>query len=171
MNPTKTLVSVPLALLLSACALADPQGPEPAPETSLAREQQPRAPVPAPTTPAEALPPAPVALTPAVIVEEYRHRLQEEIQKWNDGMCVNATGSLDCTTATLALKRLSEAAALELENARPWPSEQEELADRTLSRLTAVARLTKDGQASTSMLDSELKFLDQTLQSWSAFSG
>jgi hypothetical protein len=170
MNPTKTLVSVTLALLLSGCAQADPQGPVPAPETSLGLERQQRVPVPAPTTPAEALPPAPIALTPAVIVEEYRHRLQEEIQKWNDSMCVKAR-SLDCTTATFGLKRLSEAAALELENARPWPSEQEELADRTLSRLKAVSMLTEDGQASMSMLDSELILLDQTLQSWSAFSG
>ncbi|KRE52415.1 hypothetical protein ASG92_25565 [Arthrobacter sp. Soil736] len=86
-------------------------------------------------------------------------------------MCVNATGSLDCTAATLGLQRLSEAAALELENARPWPSGQEELADRTVSRLKAVSMLTKDEQASMSMLHSELTFLDQTLQSWSAFSG
>jgi len=172
MNPTKAVVAVTLALLLSGCAQAASSGPVPPLDTAPISQS----PVPAPTTPAGTATATPKALTPealppAVIVEEYRHRLQEEIQNWTDGMCVDAPGSLDCTAATLGLNRHSGAAALALENARPWPSDQAELADRTLARLKAVSRLTKDETASMSMLDPELLSLDRTLQSWSAFSG
>jgi hypothetical protein len=104
-------------------------------------------------------------------VEEHRHRLQERIKEWNDNKCLNRTGSPECTSATRELKRLSAAAAMELESARPWSVEQEELAQRTLSRLKAVSMLTQDETASMAMLHSELLFLDQALGSWSAFSG
>lgn len=181
MSPTKSLATVTLALLLSGCTQpAPPQtsapAPQaPAPQTSWFLELQTMTPAPAPPRLSTTLPvapvPAPKALPPAVIVEEYRHRLRERIKEWNDNMCLNRTGSLECTAATLGLKRLSAAAAMELESARPWPVEQEELAQRTLSRLKAVSVLTQDETASTSMLHSELLFLNQELESWSAFSG
>lgn len=181
MSPTKSLATVTLALLLSGCTQpAPPQtsapAPQaPAPQTSWFLELQTMTPAPAPPRLSTTLPvapvPAPKALPPAVIVEEYRHRLRERIKEWKDNMCLNRTGRLECTAATLGLKRLSAAAAMELESARPWPAEQEELAQRTLSRLKAVSVLTQDETASTSMMHSELLFLNQELESWSAFSG
>lgn len=138
-------------------------------------ELQTMTPAPAPPRLSSALPvapvPAPKALPPAVIVEEHRHRLQEGIKEWNGNMCRNRTGSVECTAVTLGLKRLSAAAAMELESARPWPVKQEELAQRTLSRLKAVSMFTQDETASMARLQSELLYLDQALQSWSAFSG
>jgi hypothetical protein len=181
MSPTKSLATVAFALILSGCTqpvppqTSAPAPQAPAPQTSMYLELQTMTPAPAPPRLSTTLPfapvPAPKALPPAVIVEEHRHRLREGIKEWNDNMCLNRTGSLECTAATLKLKRLSTAAAMDLENARPWPVEQEELAQRTLSRLKAVSMLTQNETASTSMLHSELLFLDQALQSWSAFSG
>lgn len=163
MKPTMAFGALTLALLLSGCAQQSPAVPLPAPGTDLVI-------TPSPGTASSTSTPTTKALPPAVILEEYRTKLQMEIRNWKDAACGNASPSPICAEAMLGVQRLSEAAAMELEAARPWPTEQAELAGKTVSRLNAVFLLAKDG-SKPSRLDSELTVLDQTLQSWSTFSG
>jgi hypothetical protein len=155
--------AVTLALLLSGCAQQGPAVPLPAPGTDLAI-------TPSAGTASSTSTPTAEALPPSVILEEYRTKLQTEIRNWKDAACGNASPSPVCAEAMLGVQRLSETAGRELEAARPWPSEQAELADKTVSLLNAVSLLAKDG-SKPSRLDSELTLLDHALQSWSAISG
>jgi hypothetical protein len=163
MRPTKAFGAAVFSLLLFGCALGGPAPPLPVPGTDLAV-------TPSPRTQSSTSSPTAAFLPPAVIIEEYRTKLQAEIRSWKNAACVNGTPSSVCAEVTLGVQRLCEAAVMELEAARPWPAEQAELAGKTISRLNAVALFAEDG-STPSMLDSELTDLDLALQSWSGLTG
>ena len=115
------------SFLLSGCAQQGPAVPLPAPGTDLAI-------TPSPGTGSSTSTPTTKARPPSIIGEECRSKLRMEIRNWKDAACGNAAASPVCAEAMLGVQRLSAAAGKDLEEARPWPTEQAE----TVWKLTAA---------------------------------
>lgn len=107
---------------------------------------------------------------PAAVVAGDRDQILQEIQRYNDRLCLNNSSSADCALSLQALNRMAKTLMLKLDATKPWSYDVAELAERTATHLAAVGVLSGE-YASPSMIDTELTLLAECLREWSAVSG
>ena len=100
-----------------------------------------------------------------------RCRKHEAVQRFRDQDCAYFPAGATCATDRAAIARLADAMQKDLDRTAPWAAEVEDLADKTASRLAAVAILAEDPKRPANMIDTELTLLTRDLQSWSAYGG
>jgi hypothetical protein len=98
-------------------------------------------------------------------------QLLEVVKRFGDQGCAYGKQGSSCSTDRVALGRLAGAMQKDLDAAAPWGAEVADLAERTASRLAAIAVLAEDETRPGAMLDTELVLLSRDLQEWSAHSG
>jgi len=107
----------------------------------------------------------------AAAVARNKPQLLEVVRRFNDQGCAYGRQGTSCSTDRVALGRLAGALQKDLDAAAPWGADVAVLAEKTASRLAAVAVLAEDEKRPGSMLDSELVLLERDLQEWSAYGG
>ena len=121
-----------------------------------------------------AAPTASVSTAPdraAAAVARNAPQLLEVAKRFGDQGCAYGKQGSSCSTDRVALGRLAGALQKDLDAAAPWGADVADLAERTASRLAAVAVLAEDETRPGAMLDTELVLLSRDLQEWSAHSG
>lgn len=106
-------------------------------------------------------------VSPATVVAGDKDQILQEIQRYNEAICLNHPDSADCALSLQALNRMSKTLMLKLDATKPWAYDIAELAERTATRLAAVAVMSPEF-ASASMIDTALVLLRDTLEEWSA---
>lgn len=107
----------------------------------------------------------------AAAVARNKPQLLEVAKRFGDQGCAYGRQGTSCSTDRLALGRLAGAMQKDLDAAAPWGADVADLAEKTASRLAAVAVLADDESYPGSMLDTELVLLSRDLQEWSAYGG
>lgn len=125
---------------------------------------------------------ASVATTPtkttgqvASAVASTKKRLDSTISRYNASSCDviierGPTGldKASCVADKGSIATLSSAMAITLESQKPWPTEVDALATRTVNRLRSTAAAA-EGDLSSNMFHDNVLFLGQDLDAWAPF--
>lgn len=107
---------------------------------------------------------------PEAVIAGDKDQILQEIERWNEAICLNHPDSADCALSLQALNRMAKTLMLKLDATKPWSVEVADLAEETATRLAAVAVISPDF-ASAAMIDTSLVLLRDALQKWSALVG
>lgn len=111
----------------------------------------------------------------ASAVASTKARLESTITRYNANSCdvviergPKGLDKASCVADKGSIGTLSTAMATTLDSQKPWPSEVQVLADRTVNRLRSTAAAA-DGNASSNMFHDNVLFLGQDLNAWATF--
>lgn len=125
----------------------------------------------APPTASASVAPTATTSQAAAAIARNKPQLLEAMQRFQDQDCAYFPAGATCAADRAAIARLADAMQKDLDRTAPWAAEVEDLADKTASRLAAVAILAEDPKRPANMIDTELTLLTRDLQSWSAYGG